>query len=97
MMKDSEDCQELWLKIKHTSEILKTFSPAKIAHAILNGRNPPNVTHDALRMKASRLLKKRDDTGEISPKRSPGSGRPVSVTTPKKLGRVKNKYLIDEK
>ena len=84
-----ESSEDIWLKIKHTSEILDTDSPTKIARAILDGRSPPDLSFDQLRKRVDRLLKKRDESGQISPKRSPGSGRPRTVNTPMNRGRVK--------
>ena len=84
-----ESSEDIWLKIKHTSEILDTDSPTKIARAILDGRGPPDLSFDQLRKRVDRLLKKRDESGQISPKRSPESGRPRTVNTPMNRGRVK--------
>ena len=83
MVKAEESSEDPWLKIKHTSEILNPKSPTKITRAILNGGNPPDLTFKALSRRVERLLKKRDENGKISPKRSPGSGRPTTVATPK--------------
>ena len=83
------DSDAVWLKIKQTNEILDTTSPSKISCAILGGRNPPDRTFEALKRRVKRLLKKQDDIRNISPKRSPDSGRPRTVTTPKNLGRIK--------
>ena len=88
-MVKNADSDAVWLKIKHTSEILNTTSPSKISRAILNGGNPPDLTFETLKCRVKRLLKKQTDPRNISPKRSPGSGRPRTVTTPKNLGRIK--------
>ena len=88
MVKHFEASEPLWDKIRIASDLLHTDSPSKIAKAILNGRNPPTLTFDALRFRVQRFFEKRSESGEFSG-RSPGSGRPITVTTNKNLGRVK--------
>ena len=79
---------DLRYKIKSTSEILKTESPAEIARAILNGFNPPNIPQRSLESKVRRLIAKKVD-GEWRLEDKPRSGRPRTILTPKGLGRIK--------
>ena len=72
---------KLRIKIKHTSQILKTESPAKIAHAILDGDDPPKLSFDAVCQRAKRLLKIKKDEGVWRLEDTPRSGRPVTVIT----------------
>ena len=54
MVKD--ETIELRYKIKSTSEVLRTESPTKIARAILDGLNPPDLTEKALVCRIQRLI-----------------------------------------
>ena len=72
---------ELRIKIKHTSQILKTESPAKIAHAILDGDDPPKLSFEKLRKRAQQLLKIKKDEGEWRLEDKPRSGRPATAIT----------------
>ena len=92
------DSDAVWLKIKHTSEILDTTKPSKISCAILGGRNSPDLTFEALKCRVKWLLNKQDDIRNISPKRSPGSGRPRTVILKSEsIGEVYPSYSNGEK
>jgi len=56
MVKDAT--LDLRYKIKSVSEVLRIEFPAKIAKAILSGRNPPKIKQGSLESKVRRLLDK---------------------------------------
>ena len=70
---------ELRIKIKHTSQILQTESPSKIARAILDGDEPPNLSFDKLRQRAQSLLKIKKNEGVWRLEDKPRSGAPATV------------------
>jgi len=80
MVKDAT--LDLRYKIKSVSEVLRTESPAKIAKAILSGRNPPKIKQGSLESKVRRLLDKRDGGTRVFEDK-PRTGRPRSILTPK--------------
>ena len=80
---------ELRQKIKHTAQILKTESPAKIAHAILDGDDPPNLSFEKVRQRARLLLQIKKKEGVWRLEDKPRSSPPVSVLTPHNIGRIK--------
>ena len=87
MVKD--ETIELRYKIKSTSEVLRTESPTKIARAILDGLNPPDLTEKALVCRIQRLMVRKKNENGWDLARKPGSGRPRTVLTPVGLGRIK--------
>ena len=80
---------ELRIKIKHTAQILKTESPSKIAHAILEGDEPPKISFEKLRKRAQNLLKIKNEEGNWRLEDKERSGGPITVSTPQNIGRLK--------
>ena len=79
---------DLRYKIRDTCDILRTENPTVVATAILEGLNPPDISYTAMRLRVARLLAKKVD-GQWVLEDHPKPGRPVSVLTPKGLGRLK--------
>ena len=79
---------DLRYKIRDTCDILRTENPTVVATAILEGLNPPDISYKNMRLRVARLLAKKVD-GQWVLEDHPKPGRPVSVLTPKGLGRLK--------